>query len=218
MNRRWRTFFARKLDRYGLPLSRRSSTPTAIQSDEVDVSVINENQPIRTGGHEQLLIAEDVDAVYQVKARLNADELRRSIKNAQSVKQLFLPLGDGSWARATDSDGPRFIDRIPFFVFGYESRIAAETAVKLLNEELAGSPWDQQPDGVFVLDDWSAVNVGDNRGTFKVGPAGTTGFSLVAGMSSLAMMLWCHHLFVHRIVHFTHPLRRYHPFTRLGSS
>jgi hypothetical protein len=46
------------------------------------------------------------------------------------------------------------------------------SAVKLLTEELAGTPWDQQPDGVFVLDAWSATNFGDNQGNAESGSAG----------------------------------------------
>lgn len=37
------------------------------RSDEIDVAVLNENQPLWTGGHGQLLIAEEVDIVCHVK-------------------------------------------------------------------------------------------------------------------------------------------------------
>jgi hypothetical protein len=187
------------------------------RSDEVDVSVVNENQPLWTGDLHQLLIAEGIDAVYQVKARLSTDELRRAIANAKSVKKLFRPLGSGSVARASDSDGPRFIDRIPFFIFGYTSNISAESALKLLGDELADIPWDQQPDGIFLLDGWSIINVGDNAGSLKVGPPEARGLNVVDGQySSLATMLWCHTMFVHRAIHTQHPLVRYQPFRKLG--
>lgn len=161
------------------------------RSDEVDVAVLNENQPLWTGdhGHGQLLIAEGVDAVYQAKARLTVNELRRALKNGRSVKQLFRPLGRGSWGKATDSDGPRFIDRIPFFVFAYESVVAPEKAIEILTEQFEGTSWDAQPDGVFILGAWSIVNVGDNRGVLKIGPPASSGFNKVEGLPSLAMML-----------------------------
>lgn len=98
-----------------------------------------------------MLIAEGVDAVYQVKARLTVGELKRAIKNGRSIKQLFRPLGAGSWARATASDGPRFIDHIPFFVFAYESAAPPYKATEILTEEFEDSPWEGQPDGVFIL-------------------------------------------------------------------
>lgn len=185
------------------------------RSDEVDVTVVNENQPLWTGDDGQLLIAEGVDAVYQVKARLTSDELRRAIKNGQSVKDLFRPLGDGSIATATEIDGTRFIDHIPFFIFAYESALSLGSALKILGSDLAGSRWEAQPDGVFVLNSWSAVNVADNQGALKIGPLDVVGFHGVNSGSSLATMLWCHHLFVHRIVHFRHPLQRYHPFVNM---
>lgn len=189
------------------------------RSDEVDVVVLNENQPLwTTGGHGQLLIAEGVDAVYQVKARLTVGELKRAIKNGRSVKQLLRPLGAGSCASATESDGPRFIDHIPFFVFAYESKVRPQKAIEILTEEFKDSPWEAQPDGVFILGSWSVVNVGDNNGMLKIGPSGSSGFNKAEGLPALAMMLWCHHLFVHRVVHFRHPLQRYHPFVRSGQT
>jgi hypothetical protein len=188
------------------------------RSDEVDVVVLNENQPLWTGNHGQLLIAEGVDAAYQVKALLTVAELKRAIKNGRSVKQLARPLGAGSWASATDSDGPRFIDHIPFFVFAYESKIRPEKAIEVLTGELKDSPWEAQPDGVFILGSWSVVNVGDNNGMLKIGPSGSSGFNKAERLPALAMMLWCHHLFVHRVVHFRHPLQRYHPFVPFGKS
>jgi hypothetical protein len=188
------------------------------RSDEVDVVVLNENQPLWTGDPGQLLIAEGVDAVYQVKALLTVAELRRAIKNGRSVKQLLRPLGVGSLVSATDSDGPRFIDHIPFFVFAYESKVPPEKAIEILTDEFEDSPWEAQPDGVFILGSWSVVNVGDNNGMLKIGPSGSSGFNKAKGVPALAMMLWCHHLFVHRVVHFRHPLQRYHPFVRLGQT
>ena len=185
------------------------------RSDEVDVSVINEYQPLWTDDREQLLIAEGVDAVYQVKARLSAEELRRAIKNARSVKQLIRQAGKGSTTFATNADVDRFINRIPFFIFAYTSNISAEATYRLLTEELADTPWDQQPDGVFVLDEWSLVNVAKNDGALTVNPPEVKGFGRVRGRSSLASMLWCHCVFVPRI---THLCTRYGITARLARS
>lgn len=184
------------------------------RSDEVDVAVVNDDQPLWTGQSGQLLIAEGVDAVYQVKAKLTTSELRRAIRNGRSVKKLLRPLGDGSIGRATEIDGTRFIDHIPFFVFAYEASTSAKRALSLLAEELREDPWEMQPDGVFVLDDWALVNVADNKGAFRVGPVDSTGFLEVETSSSLGAMLWCHHLFIRRAVNFAHPLAKYPPFIR----
>lgn len=181
------------------------------RSDEVDVSVLNEYQPFWTGDREQLLIAEGVDATYQVKAILSKPELRRAITNARSVKQLIRQAGTGSQTFAVQADVGRFVNRIPFFVFGYTANVSKEAALGLLNDELADTPHDERPDGVFLLDGWSLVNIGNNDGAFRVdAPAGTSGYVSMRGRSSLAWMLWCHHIFVSRIIHLMHPIRHYH--------
>jgi hypothetical protein len=183
------------------------------RSDEVDVSVVNEYQPLWTGEREQMLLAEGVDAAYQVKARLSTDELRRAITNARSVKQLIRRGGIGSATYANQPDVNRFVNRIPFFIFGYTSRISAASTIELLTEELAGTPWEEQPDGVFLLDGWSVVKVANNDGAFTVSRREARGFVSVGGhASSLALMLWCHCVFVPRISHLMHPLRHYGPF------
>lgn len=184
-------------------------------SDEVDVAVLNATQPFVTGASGQFLLAHGVDAAYQVKARLDGAELRRALKNAGSVKQLLRPLPAGSMASATDADGPRFIDRIPFFIFAYTARIAAAAAQELLHHELQRVPYELQPDGIFVLDSWSLINVADNAGQFQIGPRTSTGFQHVPNVDALTMMLWCHHLFVFHRIDVQSPLLGYSPFRRL---
>jgi hypothetical protein len=187
------------------------------RSDEVDIAVLNDNQPLWTGPNAQLLIAEGVDAVYQVKARLSTTEIGRIVTNARSVKRLLRPLGLNNIARASESDGPRFIDRVPYFAFAFESEITLETARATLTESLANDPYEMQPDAVFVLDRGVLINVGDNKGMIKIGPVDTArGFQLVESESDpLAFMLWCHFLMVPHILQLTHPIIRYSPFRRL---
>jgi hypothetical protein len=187
------------------------------RSGEVDVAVLNDNQPLWTGSSGQLLIAEGVDAVYQVKAQLNTTELRRAIANARTVKRLFRPLGAGSTARATDIDGTRFIDRVPFFIFAYEASVSSASTLRQLADELKDDPWEMQPDGIFVLRSWTLVNVANNEGKLKVAPIEVHGFREVETASSLSAMMWCHHLFIHRTVDFAHPLERYPPFATLNA-
>lgn len=181
------------------------------RSDEVDVSILNEYQPFWTGDSEQLLIAEGVDAVYQSKAILSKHELRRAITNARSVKKLIRQAGKGSQTFAVQADVSRFVNRIPYFVFGYTTEVSKDAALGLLNDELADTPHEDRPDGVFLLGGWSLVNIGNNDGAFTADvPPGTSGFVSMGGRSSLAWMMWCHHIFVPRIVHLMHPIRHYH--------
>lgn len=162
-----------------------------------------------------MLIAHAVDAAYQVKARLSTDELRRAIKNARSVKQLVRPGGgQGRETFTSPADKPRFVERIPYFIFAYTSNVSGEAAISLLREELDGTPWYEQPDGIFVLDDWAAINVGDNDGLTRLWPAELRGLTLTHTdeQSALSQMLWTHCGFVPLIVYYAHPIRLYHPF------
>lgn len=186
------------------------------KSDEIDVAVLNDAQPFWTDRSAQLLISEGVDAVYQVKAVLTSDELKRAVRNAVSVKKLVRVMPRGSMATAlNDEDGTRFIDHIPFFIFAFTSQITAEKALEVLRE-CVEDDYALQPDGVFVLDGWSLINVGSNTGGLQVGPPETTGLQQVLGEhSSLVDMLWCHHLFLHKRVDFVSPIVQYWPFKRL---
>lgn len=188
------------------------------RSGEADVVVLNDAQPFWTGRRAQLLIAEGVDAAYQIKAVLNTDELHHAVRNAVSVKQLVRVLPSGSIARAAnDEDGTRFIDHIPFFIFAFNASITVQTAQRVLEDTL-DKDVALQPDGVFVLDKWSLINVGSNEGSLRIGPPEARGVQPVVGtLSALANMLWCHHLFLHKRVDFVSPLVQYSPYTRLKS-
>ena len=188
-------------------------------SDEVDVAVLNESQPFWTRRSGELLIAEGVDATYQVKAVLTSGELRRGVRNALSVKQLVRVLPMGSTASAVnDEDGTRFIDHIPFFIFAFTSQITAETALRVLRDSVE-TDYALQPDGVFVLDGWSLINVGSNAGSLQVGPPEARGLQQVRGdQSALVNMLWCHHIFLRKRVDLVSPIVQYWPFARLSNS
>lgn len=188
--------------------------PTGRQSDEVDVAVVNEFQPLWTGDSEQILIAHAVEAVYQVKARLRTDELRRAMKNARSVKQLRRRPGIGGevYTKA-QPDLARFVERIPYFVFAYESNVSGAAAITLIQDEFGDTPWAEQPDGIFILDGWAAINIAKNDGSQRMSPPEHRGFVLTEDdLPSLVRMLWTHHMSVPRILYREHPIRQYHPF------
>ena len=187
------------------------------RSDEVDVAVLNDGQPFWTGQRGQLIIAEGVDAAYQVKAVLTSDELRRAVRNATSVKRLLRVMPNGSMASAiNDEDGTRFIDHVPFFIFAFTSQITAATSLTVL-EEAVDNDVAMQPDGIFVLNRWSLINIGSNTGSLQIGPPEARGFQeLVGPQRALAHMLWCHHLLLHRRVDFVSPIVQYWPYKRLS--
>jgi hypothetical protein len=58
------------------------------RSSEVDVAICNEYQPFLSRRQAEILLVEGVDAVVQVKARLDGREIKRIVRNCQSVKRL----------------------------------------------------------------------------------------------------------------------------------
>ncbi|ORW32705.1 hypothetical protein AWC19_25320 [Mycobacterium palustre] len=191
--------------------------PSGAQSDEVDVTVVNQWQPLWTGDSEQMLIAHGVEAAYQVKARLSTEELRRAMRNARSVKKLQRRPGVGGEVFVkTPADLARFVERIPYFVFAYESNMSAAAAIKLVREEFEDTPWEEQPDGIFVLDGWAAINIANNDGCQRMSPSRHRGLVQTEDdVPSLVRMLWTHYMTVPHIFYREHPVRQYHPF-RVG--
>ncbi|MFV1503307.1 DUF6602 domain-containing protein [Mycobacterium kansasii] len=185
-------FLKENLGAHRVAVSSSIIDPEGRQSDEVDVAVVNEFQPLWTGDSQSMLIAHAVEAAYQVKARLSTEELRRAMKNARSVKQLYRRPGKGGEVFAAPTDVPRFVERIPFFIFAYTTNISGEAAIKLIRDEFKDSPWHEQADGIFVLDGWAAVNIGNNDGAQRVSPLERRGFVLADELPSLVQMLWTH--------------------------
>lgn len=191
--------------------------PHGNQSDEVDVAVCNDYQPFHTRGSGELLIAEGVDAVYQVKARLDSAELKRAVKNCRSVKRLRRGASDGDMVLSNPADTPRFVDRIPYFIFAFETAVTMDTAYRTLTEACDGLEYHEQPDGVFTLNDWYLFNVGTNDGALRLIPAEARGFQTSSsGPGSLASMMWHHYAYVTPVRRAQHPLLSYAPWLRLS--
>ena len=55
----------------------------------------------------------------------------------------------------------------------------------------------------------------DNEGTFHIGPFEEKGFRTGKTLDSLSLMLWCHQMFVHHVIHFRSPLTAYAPFAEI---
>src|SRR6266498_2107400 len=97
------------------------------RSDECDVCVCNEDQPFHaTSG--DVLIAEGVDCVIQVKGCLTGTEIDRTIKNCRSVKQLRRRAREGELTHTHKDDIKYHLERIPYFVLALSSRVSLETA------------------------------------------------------------------------------------------
>ncbi|HYT94733.1 MAG TPA: DUF6602 domain-containing protein [Gemmataceae bacterium] len=151
------------------------------QSDELDVVVCNEDQPfLSRTSIPDLLIAEGVDFVLQVKANLTTTEIRRTVRNCRSVKRLQRVTSDNDYILVdAPADIPFFVDRIPYICFAFESRLRLSTVANRLRDECQNTPIEEQPDAVFVLGKGMVVNARNGEGTLAHGQVGFQTASLV---------------------------------------
>ncbi|MDI1463374.1 hypothetical protein QEZ54_20545 [Catellatospora sp. KI3] len=134
-----------------------------MQSAEIDVAVCNAYQPFEPDPHQPLLIVEGVDAVIQVKAKLDKREIERTFKNAASVKQLRRRFVDQDTVRVDAlGDAEHFVMRVPYFCFAFSS-LEDRTVHDHIIEAAKDVPSELQPDAFFILDRCMFLNVRDNN-------------------------------------------------------
>ena len=133
------------------------------KSNEIDVCVCNQDQPVskESGG---ILIAEGIDFVVQVKAKLTKSEINRVVKNCKSVKKLKRRRNKKDIFAAMDSDIPYFVERIPYFVFAFSGGARFETLCKNIYDAITEDDYVHQPDAFFILDEGFIVNCRDGKG------------------------------------------------------
>jgi hypothetical protein len=133
------------------------------KSHEIDVCVCNRDQPVsqERGG---ILIAEGIDFVVQVKAKLTKAEINRVVKNCKSVKTLKRRKNQKDIFAAMDADIPYFVERIPYFVFAFSGGAKFETLCKNIYDSIADVDYVYQPDAFFVLNEGFIVNCRDGKG------------------------------------------------------
>ncbi len=110
-------------------------------SAECDIAICNEGQP----RFQMPLIAEGVDAVLQVKASLNKNEIESIFKNSKSVKSLRRKFTN---MLSLKNQGESW-EYIPYYVVAFEG-LKSETITKHLKDK-PNSSSEQEPDAIFVL-------------------------------------------------------------------
>ncbi|HHC7316052.1 DUF6602 domain-containing protein [Vibrio cholerae] len=120
-------------------------------SDELDVIACNEHQAF-AGEESNLLIAEGVDFVVQVKAVLSSNEIDRAIKNCRKLKEVGRAFNQNDLAEVPALVRKEEITRIPYIIFAYTSGIKEETALERMAEKVRNIPYDLQPDALYILD------------------------------------------------------------------
>ncbi|MFG2412090.1 DUF6602 domain-containing protein [Streptomyces goshikiensis] len=143
-------------------------------SSQTDVVVANMDQPFRSGLHDSgLFLVEGVAAAGEIKSRLTKTDLSDTLVKAAKFKSLRNHHGVGDSRHTNPSDGRRFYESPPYFLFAYESVVATETLLgELCGAELVPGPAGAEPllhplDGVFVLGRGVAINYGDGQGSLQ---------------------------------------------------
>jgi hypothetical protein len=182
-------------------------------SGEVDICACNQDQPFGKSP-QQLVIAEGVDFVVQVKAILSKGEIERAIKNSESVKKLIRKHGHGDKViYAHRDDAPYFIDRIPYIVFAFDSDSTLETIHENIVKLTASIDPRLQADAFFVFEKGYIVNFrqGTGRAWTKQGKPMTGYKRFSVGDDTLLGLI--QHLtgYIPRFQRFTRPLTYYLP-------
>jgi hypothetical protein len=137
-----------------------------LNSGGMDVCVCNADQPAIDIS---LIIAEGVDFVVQVKAILTDAELPRIVKNCVSLKRLERRFSDGDEVFARRADYPFLVERIPYFVFAFESDLSLESVHERLSRLLEDELPFHWPDGVYVLNRGAIQHLhGETESFFRV--------------------------------------------------
>jgi hypothetical protein len=133
-------------------------------TDEQDICVCNNNQFFMQPDS-GLLIAEGVDFVVQVKAKITDSELNRAIKSCTKVKEIKRKSNQGDTVYSNGILPPEWFDYIPYFCFAFSSELQGKTIAERLNTKYKDIDVTKQIDALFVLDKGiTLINGKDGRG------------------------------------------------------
>lgn len=181
-------------------------------SSEVDICVCNRDQPFNPSPS-QILLAEGVDFVVQVKAYLTSGEIDRVIGNCDGVKKLRRKASKGDFTLAKVEDIPYYLDRIPYIVLAFSSALKLETVLEKLIEKLKDVALEHQPDAIFILNTGTIWNFREGKGkTWKSKGKPIAGLcAAYSGEQTLLEFMRFIHVFVPRFHRTVSPLVHYFP-------
>lgn len=181
-------------------------------SNEVDVCACNTDQPFYESPG-QIVIAEGVDFVVQVKASLTSREVDRIIDNCDSVKKLCRKAWDKDQVIATLADVPYFVERIPYIALAFSSQLKLDTVLRKLIEKLSNVALERQPDAIFILNKGGIYNFREGKGrTWKSGDKPILGLAAVyPGERTLFEFIRYIYTIVPRFHRVASPLLHYFP-------
>ncbi|SFI92870.1 DUF6602 domain-containing protein [Planctomicrobium piriforme] len=188
------------------------------ESRQLDVVITNDAHPPINGSQGVgLFFIEGVSCAAEVKTILDGKELESALRNASQFKRLKPDMTLPTQTVSTDSDYPRFVERRPYFLLAFESKLKNETLAQRVREwcSLNAKEIPDQIDAIFTLDGGSIFNLGDGDGFFH-------GVGVVSGNRSkgfvriepeqdqplLNMLCWMN-LCMHKINYQVNPISRY---------
>ncbi|WIE79247.1 DUF6602 domain-containing protein [Curtobacterium sp. MCSS17_016] len=171
------------------------------ETNQLDIILTNDDQPLNHGSHDAgYYLAEGTSGMAEVKTTLTKQTLQDIVKKGQSVRSLTPdPPQKNELMSITQSDGVRFIDSFPFFAVAFETSLAQDRVLALLNEvapvDISAVRRDTLAplDALFVLGHGAYVNLADGRGSLSfLWPDGSVGAGWVRiGDDALyALFLW----------------------------
>lgn len=179
------------------------------RSNEVDICVCNRDQPIskEKGG---ILIAEGIDFVVQVKAKLTKPEVRRALDNCKSVKLLERKRDKRDIFAAMDADIPYFVQRIPYFVFAFTAASKFETLCRNIYDMVESVDYIHQPDAFFILGEGFVFNHREGRGAgLEINGKVPEGLFALSTKHNLSDFMGYIHLIVPRFYRVIDPMKYY---------
>lgn len=180
------------------------------QSGELDAVVCNEHQPF-PGTHPEHVLVDGVDVCVQVKAVLTDEELDRSIKNCLTLKRLRRSFNQGDGISAAHDIVPYIVERVPYFVLAFDSKLAFDEIARRLASKIATISAHDQPDLIALLGRGLVLNcrTGQPFGLMSTADPITGIAALEYGEATLREFLrWVHTLSI-RIDRRTSPLTNY---------
>lgn len=137
-------------------------------SGQLDVVVLQDFHPDFFDTNQPgIFFAEGVQFVAEVKTLLDTSQLIDVLESCRNVKSL-LPKYDQSveiWANASDIN--RFVDRIPYILICYESKITLDKMYREIEDYYKSCDNDLKIDGIFVLSRGVIENLGDGLGSYR---------------------------------------------------